>query len=56
MKHLTNFIDDEQGAALPEYALLVALIAIVCILAISTMGEQARGIFERISDSLGVGE
>jgi pilus assembly protein Flp/PilA len=54
MKHLINFINDEEGAALPEYALLVALIAIVCILAITTMGERARGIFESISDALGI--
>jgi pilus assembly protein Flp/PilA len=55
MKQIINFINDEEGAALPEYALLVALIAVVCILAITVVGERARGIFESISDALGIG-
>jgi pilus assembly protein Flp/PilA len=31
MKKIIDFLRDEEGAALPEYALLVALIAVVCI-------------------------
>ncbi len=37
---------DERGASLVEYALLVALIAVVCIVAISFLGNRA-------SDKLG---
>lgn len=33
--------DSERGAALLEYALLVSLIAIVCLLAIVFLGEEA---------------
>lgn len=33
---------DERGASLVEYALLVALIAVVCIVAISFLGGEAR--------------
>ena len=33
--------DDEKGASLVEYALLVALIAVVCIAAISLLGSSA---------------
>ena len=33
--------DDEKGASLVEYALLVALIAIVCIAAITLLGNAA---------------
>ena len=32
--------DDEHGASLVEYALLVALIAVVCIAAITLLGKQ----------------
>jgi pilus assembly protein Flp/PilA len=35
-----EFAKDERGASLPEYALLLALITIVCIAAISTLGNQ----------------
>lgn len=35
-------ISDERGASLVEYALLLALIAIVCIGAISFIGGAAR--------------
>ena len=36
-----RFSDSERGASLVEYALLVALIAVVCILAIRFLGESA---------------
>jgi len=32
---------DERGASLVEYALLVALIAVVCIVAVTTLGSNA---------------
>ncbi len=31
--------DNERGASLVEYALLVVLIAVVCLLAVQVMGE-----------------
>jgi pilus assembly protein Flp/PilA len=34
-----RFADDERGASLVEYALLVALIAVVCIVAVSFLGQ-----------------
>ena len=33
--------DDEKGASLVEYALLVALIAVVCIAAVTLLGKNA---------------
>ena len=33
---------DEEGASLVEYALLVALIAVVCIAAIALIGNSAQ--------------
>lgn len=32
---------DERGASMVEYALLLALIAVVCIAAVTTLGGQA---------------
>ena len=42
----------ERGASLVEYALLVALIAVVCIVAVSTLGGKAKSKFTSVSDSL----
>ncbi len=36
-----RFGDDERGASLVEYALLVALIAVVCIAAVTLLGDNA---------------
>jgi pilus assembly protein Flp/PilA len=38
---LRFFSRDEEGASLVEYALLVALIAVVCIAAIALIGNSA---------------
>ena len=42
---------DERGASLVEYALLVALIAVVCIAAISLLGGSAADKFSTVSNS-----
>ena len=44
--------NDETGASLVEYALLVALIAVVCILAITFLGGKASEKFSKIGSSL----
>lgn len=36
-----RFGRDERGASLVEYALLVALIAVVCIVAVTVLGQNA---------------
>jgi pilus assembly protein Flp/PilA len=43
---------DERGASLVEYALLVALIAIVCIAAISLLGGTASDKFTTVAGSI----
>ncbi|MEA2702885.1 MAG: Flp/Fap pilin component [Actinomycetota bacterium] len=47
-----RFDRDEKGAALVEYALLLALIAAVCILALTTLGAAASSRFASIADRL----
>lgn len=44
--------DSERGASLVEYALLLALIAVVCIIAITALGGNASEKFDSISGSL----
>jgi len=45
-------VKSERGAALVEYALLLALIAVVCILALTTLGEQAEEKFNDVGASI----
>ena len=43
---------DERGASLVEYALLVALIAVVCIVAVSILGSNASSKFSQVGSAL----
>ena len=42
----------ERGASLVEYALLVALIAVVCILAITFLGQAASSKFSSVGSAV----
>ena len=43
---------NERGASLVEYALLVALIAVVCIAAVSLLGTSASTKFSRLGSAI----
>ena len=47
-----NEEENEQGASMVEYALLVALIAVVAIAAVTLLGNQVSTTFSNISSSL----
>jgi len=47
-----NFIRNEDGAALVEYALLIALIAIICVVGITTLGKTINTKFTSLSTDL----
>jgi pilus assembly protein Flp/PilA len=49
---VTSRIDDERGASLVEYALLVALIAVVCIAAVTALGTSASTKFSEVASNL----
>ena len=44
---------DEEGASMVEYALLVALIAIVVIVAVAFLGNAIRDTYSEVGSSLG---
>jgi len=50
---LTRFDREDQGASLVEYALLVALIAVVCIAAVTLLGGNASTKFSDIATAVG---
>jgi pilus assembly protein Flp/PilA len=47
-----RFGSDERGASLVEYALLVALIAVVCIVAITFLGSSASNKFSTLGSGV----
>ena len=47
-----RFGQDERGASLVEYALLVALIAVVCIGAVTVLGGNAENKFSEVGSSI----
>ena len=44
-QHLVNFVKREDGPTAVEYAVMLALIVVVCITAISTLGSNANNTF-----------
>ena len=44
--------NDESGQDLAEYALLIALIAIVVIAAVTLLGGNIQTVFQNIADAL----
>jgi pilus assembly protein Flp/PilA len=47
-----RFRRDQEGAALAEYGLLIALIAVVCVVAITALGSQVNIAFSTIASQL----
>jgi pilus assembly protein Flp/PilA len=47
-----DFLRKEDGQDLIEYALLVALISLVCVVALTAAGSQVKTIFQNIQNRL----
>ncbi|ASV76608.1 Flp pilus assembly protein, pilin Flp [Thermogutta terrifontis] len=49
---LHRFLVSEDGPTAVEYAVMLALIVIVCLTAISSLGTAARDTFQSVTDSI----
>ena len=49
---MSNFLSDEQGQGLVEYALILAVIAIAVIVAMIFLRDQLSNIFSNIGNNL----
>jgi pilus assembly protein Flp/PilA len=51
-KLIQHFRRDETGAALVEYGMLVGLIAVICIVAVTTLGTEISQVFSLVASDL----
>jgi pilus assembly protein Flp/PilA len=51
-KKVQRFLVSEDGPTAVEYAVMLALIIIVCLAAISSLGTAARDTFNDVKDSI----
>jgi pilus assembly protein Flp/PilA len=47
-----NFLVSEEGPTAVEYAVMLALIIVVCLIAIDHLGDMSRNTFRGVSDQL----
>jgi pilus assembly protein Flp/PilA len=52
LKSLVNFLKREDGPTAVEYAVMLALIIVVCIAAITTLGTNAKATFTSVGTSI----
>ena len=55
IRHVVAFLQAEDGPTAVEYAVMLALIIVVCIAAISTLGSNASNTFSNVSLNTAVG-
>ena len=52
MTSVKNFLVSEDGPTAVEYAVMLALIVIVCLTAIQSIGTNARTTFQKVGTQL----
>ena len=52
-KNVVAFLKNEDGPTAVEYAVMLALIIVVCITAITTLGTNANQTFQQVGAQIG---
>jgi len=52
MRSIVNFIADDSGADIIEYALLAGLISLAAVATLTDVGKSIQGIYTRIKTEL----
>ena len=52
-QHLVSFLKNEDGPTAVEYAVMLALIIVVCIAAITALGKNANTTFGTVGNAVG---
>jgi len=51
-RNVKHFLSDESGPTAVEYAVMLALIVVVCLTAISSIGTKSNTTFTRVANSI----
>ena len=52
MTRIRSLVRNEEGQDLIEYAMLVSLIALICVVAVTLAGEQVQAIFAAVAGAI----
>ena len=52
LRKVVSFLKKEDGPTAVEYAVMLALIIVVCLVAITTLGQQANNTFSSVGNKL----
>lgn len=52
MRNITRLLKSEKGATAIEYGLIAALIAVIIITALSTLGTKLSAVFNSVATSI----
>jgi pilus assembly protein Flp/PilA len=50
---VVDFVEREDGPTAVEYAVMLALIIVVCLTAITTLGQNANSTFTTVGNKIG---
>ncbi|QDT07004.1 Flp/Fap pilin component [Rubripirellula lacrimiformis] len=50
---IVNFLKEEDGPTAVEYAVMLALIVVVCLASVGTIGTNANAKFEAVGTAIG---
>ncbi len=52
LRLINQLYREENGAALVEYGMLVGLIAVICVVAVTTLGTEVSAAFSTIASAM----
>jgi pilus assembly protein Flp/PilA len=55
IRHIRSFLKSEDGPTAVEYAVMLALIIIVCLAAIQAIGTNANATFNSVANTMPTG-
>ena len=54
-RQVVRFVREEDGPTAVEYAVMLALIIVVCLTAITTLGSNANNVFSNVGLNIATG-
>ncbi len=52
LRRTVEFLESEDGPTAVEYAVMLALILVVCIAVVTSLGKSTSGTFSKVNSSL----